>query len=96
MTRVQTHSHEPLIGDQAALQFSVGELQHRSRSGRWITRRSESNNARIVATQGYKPATNIPLREILLLHAGPRVLSMQGRSCGWEGRTPLRAGEFNR
>jgi hypothetical protein len=82
MTRLQTYSHEHILGKPIALKarvrFGDGELKQRSCSHR------------------YKPATNIPLREIMLIHAGPRVLFMQGRSCGWEGRTPLQAGQFNR
>ena len=100
MPHVQTQNHEHFLGDQIALEalvrFGNGELKRGSCSRRCITRRSGSNNARIIATRRYKPATNIPVREIMLIHAGPRVLSMQGRSCGWEGRTPLQAGEFNR
>jgi hypothetical protein len=82
MTRIQTHSHEHILGKPIALEVLVrsgdGKLKHRSCSDR------------------YKPATNIPVREIMLIHAGSRVLSMQGRSCRREGRTPLQAGEFYR
>jgi hypothetical protein len=97
---VQTQNHEHFLDDQIALEvlvrFGKGELKRGSCSGRCITRRSGSNNAGIIATRRYKPATNIHMREIMLIHTGPRVLSMQGRSCGREGRTPLQAGEFNR
>jgi hypothetical protein len=78
MTRLQTYSHAHILGNPIALETLVrfGDGELKHRS----------------CSHRYKPATNIRLREIMLIHAGPRVLSMQGRSRGWEGRTPLQAG----
>ena len=100
MSRIQSRSHEQILGDQIVretlVRFSDGELRNKSCSRRGITRRSGSNNARTIATRRYKPATKIPLQEIRSIHAGPRVLSMKEFSCELEGGTPLQAGEFNR
>jgi hypothetical protein len=82
MTRIQTHNHEHIIGNPIALEALVrfGDGKLKHRS----------------CSDRYKLATNIPVREIMLIHAGPRVLSMQGRSYGCEGRTPLQAGKLDR
>jgi hypothetical protein len=66
MTRLQMYSHEHILGNPNALKALVRFVDGELKHRRYSHR--------------YKPATNIPVPEIMRIHAGPRVLSMQGRS----------------